>query len=143
MIVLVGLTVIVFSDRVRQQIRIFVSRNFHRPTHDYPAVWSALTQRNASKIDQTDLCRAVVKAVSETFDLLSVTIWRVNEHDRSMVFGASTSLTEEKAAALDIGYCSSIVNLAKMSDVITVHVASTSDANGPGSEPHSMAPPAS
>lgn len=39
----------------------------------------------------------------------------------------SRNLTEEKADALDIGYCSSIVNLAKMSDVITVHVASTPD----------------
>jgi D-3-phosphoglycerate dehydrogenase len=37
----------------------------------------------------------------------------------------SRNLTEEKADSLDIGFCSSIVNLAKMSDVISVHVAST------------------
>jgi D-3-phosphoglycerate dehydrogenase len=37
----------------------------------------------------------------------------------------SRSLTEEKADALDIGFCSSIVNLAKMSDVVSVHVAAT------------------
>ena len=100
MVVLVGLTVIVFSDRVRQRIRLFVSRNFRRPTHDYPAVWSALTERTASKIDHTELCRAVVKSVSETFDLLSVTIWRVSDYDRSLFFGASTLLTEEKAATI-------------------------------------------
>jgi D-3-phosphoglycerate dehydrogenase len=39
----------------------------------------------------------------------------------------SRNLTEEKADSLDIGYCSSIVNLAKMSDVISIHVASTLD----------------
>lgn len=39
----------------------------------------------------------------------------------------SRSLSEEKADALDIGYCSSIINLAKMSDVVSVHVAGTPD----------------
>ncbi|MCI0364869.1 MAG: 3-phosphoglycerate dehydrogenase family protein [Phycisphaerales bacterium] len=37
----------------------------------------------------------------------------------------SRSLTEEKADALDVGYVSNIINLAKMSDVISVNVAST------------------
>ncbi|HYV28890.1 MAG TPA: XrtA/PEP-CTERM system histidine kinase PrsK, partial [Candidatus Eisenbacteria bacterium] len=100
MVGVVGLTVLVFSDKVRQQISIFVSRNFRRPTHDVPKVWSALTARTASMIDHTELCRAVVKAVSETFELLSVTIWRVSGHDQGLVFGASTSITEEKAVAM-------------------------------------------
>jgi D-3-phosphoglycerate dehydrogenase len=39
----------------------------------------------------------------------------------------SRSLTEDKADAVDIGYCSSIINLAKMSDVVSVNVASTPD----------------
>lgn len=39
----------------------------------------------------------------------------------------SRSLTEETADTLDIGYCSSMVNLAKMSDVISVNVAATPD----------------
>src|ERR1051325_3186665 len=99
MVVVVGLTVVVLSDRVRQQISLFVSRNFRRPVHDYRKVWSALTERTASMIDHTELCRAVVKAVSDTFELLSVTIWRVSEIDRGLVFGASTSFTEEKAEA--------------------------------------------
>ena len=37
----------------------------------------------------------------------------------------SRSLTEEKAAELGIGWCESLQNLARMSDVISVHVAST------------------
>jgi D-3-phosphoglycerate dehydrogenase len=52
--------------------------------------------------------------------------------ERGKAFGMnvvawSRSLTEEKADALDIGYCSNIVNLAKMSDVISVNVASTNE----------------
>ncbi len=39
----------------------------------------------------------------------------------------SRSMTEEKADALGVDYASNIVNLAKMSDVISVNVASTAD----------------
>jgi len=39
----------------------------------------------------------------------------------------SRSLTEEKSAELGIGWCESLHNLARMSDVVTVHVASTPD----------------
>ena len=43
------------------------------------------------------------------------------------VIGWSRSLTEDKAAAMGVTYCASLVNLAKMSDVVTVHVAATAD----------------
>jgi len=43
------------------------------------------------------------------------------------VYAWSRSLTEEKADALGIGYCSNVVNLAKMSDVISVNVAANDD----------------
>lgn len=100
MMVIVGLSVVVLSDRVQQQIKLFVSRNFRRPIHDYRTVWSAFTERTSALIDQTELCRTVVKLISETFELLSVTVWVVSEHGKELVFGASTSLTEDKAGGL-------------------------------------------
>ena len=42
----------------------------------------------------------------------------------------SRSLSEERADSLEIGYCSNIVNLAKMSDVVSVNVASTNETKG-------------
>lgn len=42
----------------------------------------------------------------------------------------SRSLTETKSDALGLGYCSSIINLAKMSDVISVSVAATPETQG-------------
>ena len=41
------------------------------------------------------------------------------------VIGWSRSLTQEKADELGIGFCSSAINLAKMSDVISVNLAAT------------------
>ncbi len=51
---------------------------------------------------------------------------------RGLAFGMhvvawSRSLTEEKADSLGVDYASNIVNLAKMSDVISVNVASSAD----------------
>jgi D-3-phosphoglycerate dehydrogenase len=42
----------------------------------------------------------------------------------------SRSLTEERALAMGAGYCSNLVNLAKVSDVVSVHVAATPDTQG-------------
>jgi hypothetical protein len=69
MLVVAGLGVVVLSDRVQQKIKLFVSRNFRRPVHDYRTVWSAFTERTGALLDQTELCRAVVKLISETFEL--------------------------------------------------------------------------
>ncbi len=51
---------------------------------------------------------------------------------RGMAFGMhvavwSRSLTEEKADELGVIYCSSLTNLAKLSDVVSVNVAATDD----------------
>ncbi len=39
----------------------------------------------------------------------------------------SRSLTEEKADELEVGYCSSVINLAKMCDVVSLHIAATDE----------------
>ncbi|MCA9294985.1 MAG: hypothetical protein KC983_00680 [Phycisphaerales bacterium] len=45
------------------------------------------------------------------------------------VIAWSRSLTEDRADELDIGFCTSYFNLAKMSDVISVHVAATPETH--------------
>ncbi|MHC4100053.1 MAG: NAD(P)-dependent oxidoreductase [Planctomycetota bacterium] len=41
------------------------------------------------------------------------------------VIAWSNSLTEDRAHELGLGYCSNLINLAKLADVISVHVAAT------------------
>jgi putative PEP-CTERM system histidine kinase len=100
MAILVGLAVVVLSDRVQQRIKVIVTRHFRRPVHDYRKVWSAFTERTGSLIDQTEFCRAAVKVVSDTFEVLAVTIWLGDDARRNLFFGASTSFTEEKAESI-------------------------------------------
>ncbi|MHC4946895.1 MAG: NAD(P)-dependent oxidoreductase [Planctomycetota bacterium] len=55
--------------------------------------------------------------------------------DRGRAFGMrvvawSRSLTEEMADEAGVGYCSNLINLAKMSDVVSVNVAANDDTRG-------------
>jgi putative PEP-CTERM system histidine kinase len=97
---LVLLTVVLLSDRVRLYSKRFVSRHFQRPMYDYRTVWRRFTECTTSRMDQMELCRATVKLVAEIFQLLSVSIWLVDEKKTDLIFAASTSLSDSHGAEL-------------------------------------------
>lgn len=100
LLALVGLSVLLLSDRVHQHIRRFVSRHFKRPLYDYRKLWMTFTERTTSLLDETELCRAFTQLISETFEVLSVTVWLRDERHERLRFAASTALSETTAARL-------------------------------------------
>jgi putative PEP-CTERM system histidine kinase len=100
LLALAALTVLLLSDRLRQRTRLFVSRHFSRPLHDYQKVWRSFTERTTSLMTEPELCRAVSRLISEIFQVLSVTIWLIDGNRRKLVVAASTSLTESSARDL-------------------------------------------
>src|SRR4029077_20425454 len=83
-VVLLGfalLAVLSFSNRTRQNIGRFVRRHFKRPQYDFRQIWTRFTQCTSSVLDQPGLCASATKLISETFSVLSVTIWLFDEHD--------------------------------------------------------------
>ena len=94
LVALVLLTVLLLSERVRLLTKRFVSRHLQRPLHDYRLVWRKFTEGTASRVDQTELCRATVKLIAEIFQVLSVTIWLVDDTRERLTFAASTSLSD-------------------------------------------------
>ena len=97
---LIGVTVLVLSDRVRQGTKRFVSRHFRRPLYDYRKVWSAFTEQTTSLLDESGFCRAMVRLVAENFEVLSVTVWLLDDEKNHLVFAASTALSESRASDL-------------------------------------------
>lgn len=93
-IALLGLTAILFSDQLRQELKRFISRNFYQPRYDYRKEWTAFTQQTTSLMNVNDLCSAVSKMVSETFGAPSVTIWLVDESPNAIYFGGSTVFSD-------------------------------------------------
>ncbi|MGA3007766.1 MAG: XrtA/PEP-CTERM system histidine kinase PrsK, partial [Opitutaceae bacterium] len=97
---LVLLAILLQSDRVRLHLRLLVSRHFQRPLYDYRTVWQRFNEGTASRVEQVDLCRSLVKLVADMFQVLSVTIWLMDDKKETLTLAASTSLAEAKGREL-------------------------------------------
>ncbi|HTS16631.1 MAG TPA: XrtA/PEP-CTERM system histidine kinase PrsK, partial [Verrucomicrobiae bacterium] len=100
LLALVLLTILLLSERARLVTKRFVSRHLQRPLYDYRGVWKRFTEGTASRVDQTELCRAVAKLTAEIFQALSVTVWLVDESKERLTFAASTSLSDQAGSNL-------------------------------------------
>jgi putative PEP-CTERM system histidine kinase len=96
----VGLAGLVLSDRLRQVVHGFVSRNFRRPQYDYRKEWAAFTRATSTLLDMKALCAAVATRVSETLHVPSVTVWLLEpgEGAARLTLGGSTVYSEGEAA---------------------------------------------
>lgn len=89
------LGILMLSDKVRQRIQAFVTRNFKRPQHDFRRVWTRFTEGMAGPQAPSSLCAAVAKLLSETFSALSVSIWLADAQSGRLSLVASTSASAE------------------------------------------------
>jgi putative PEP-CTERM system histidine kinase len=84
------LAVFLLSEKIRQRIRRFVSRHFSRPQYDFRRVWTQFTQSTSSAIDDAALCAASAGLISDTFNVLSVSMWLFDEEKSQLRLEAST-----------------------------------------------------
>ena len=91
---LLGLSVILLSNELRQKIKRFVHLHFQRPRYDYRKEWKEFTQRTGSRLDIEELCSAVVKMVSDTFGVSSVTIWLGEQKEEKLILCCSTAFSK-------------------------------------------------
>jgi putative PEP-CTERM system histidine kinase len=104
----VGLGVLLLSDRFRQHVRAFVSRHFRRPLYDYRKIWNLVTEKTSHTGNEAELSTAAARLIADTFNVLSVTFWLVDENENRLAFTASTALPPEQAQVhydptLDLG----------------------------------------
>ena len=99
-VALIALAGLLLSDRLRQLLRGFVSRNFRRPEYDYRKEWLAFTRATSTLLDVKALGAAVAARVSETLRVPSVTVWLLGQHDEAgaIALGGSTIYAEAEAA---------------------------------------------
>jgi putative PEP-CTERM system histidine kinase len=74
-----GLAVLLLSDRFRQRVHAFVGRHFGKAQHDSVRIWAGCSRGLANVKDEQGLCATSARFVSETFDILSVTVWLLDE----------------------------------------------------------------
>lgn len=85
-----GLGVLLLSDRLRQELKVFVGRHFRKARHDSLTVWTQTSRAMAMSNGQRDLCTSFIQLASRTFQALSVTLWVVREPAGELVFVAGT-----------------------------------------------------
>jgi putative PEP-CTERM system histidine kinase len=95
-----GIAVLLLSDRLRMKRKRFISRHFKRPQYDYQNIWEDFTERTATITKTSTLCDVIVKMVSETLEILSVSIWLVDERCEELHLGGSTVFTATQAEKL-------------------------------------------
>jgi signal transduction histidine kinase len=86
-----GLAALLLSDRLRQRIHGFVGLHFARAQHDSVRIWTEFSRRLSNVKDQAGLCTVSARLVSEIFEVLSVTVWLLDEEKEQFVAGASTA----------------------------------------------------
>jgi putative PEP-CTERM system histidine kinase len=97
LVALVLLTLVSLSDRVRQGTQRFVSRHLRRPSYDYRQVWQKFSERISPTVTAPDLALSVARLLSETFYVLSATVWVVDDQRKRLVLEASTAMERNRA----------------------------------------------
>ncbi|MBW2073075.1 MAG: PEP-CTERM system histidine kinase PrsK, partial [Deltaproteobacteria bacterium] len=97
---LLGLAVLLLSDRMKLRMKRFVSIHFQRPQYDYRHIWTDFNRRTATLLETEDLCNAVVRMISETFDTLAVSIWLKGDRRTEMKLCGSTVSYQTETGSL-------------------------------------------
>ncbi len=98
---LTALAVLLLSNRLRRKVRLFVGHHFSRPIYDYRKAWMELTRRTTSLVNVHELCTAVSKTVSESLDVLSVTVWLLDDSQDRLTMAGSTAISGAYAKKLE------------------------------------------
>lgn len=93
LLAVMGLGILLASDRARFLCRRFISRHFRRPFYDYRGLWRSFTERTSSIVDERAYARELANLISDAAQTLSVSVWI--ERMGSMTLAASTSLSAE------------------------------------------------
>ncbi|MDR3555151.1 MAG: PEP-CTERM system histidine kinase PrsK [Syntrophobacteraceae bacterium] len=93
---LLGVALLLLSEKVRYRVRRFIHLNFRKPYYDYRKLFTDFTRTTSSEIDLHRVCQVIVKTVSETFASRIVTIWLSSEgFDRPTIAASTGSMPED------------------------------------------------
>jgi putative PEP-CTERM system histidine kinase len=87
---MIGLTVLLLSDRFRTGLQRFVSRHFRRAEHDFRKIWTEFTRRTSSARDAESLGKNAGEVISENFHVLGVTVFQITADMASFALLSST-----------------------------------------------------
>ncbi|HYK87918.1 MAG TPA: XrtA/PEP-CTERM system histidine kinase PrsK [Acidobacteriota bacterium] len=100
LLALVGLAVLLMSNRLQERLKRLIIRHLRRPKYDYRQAWLDLTQRTTTLSDVGQLCSELARILSQTLGFLSVNIWLRDETEPRLRLAGSTVFTRNQADEL-------------------------------------------
>lgn len=91
---LLGLSILLLSDRLRHKIRRLIAIHLKRPQFDYQKEWMKFTEKTSTITDVKDLCMTVSGMISNVLEVLSVTVWLLDESRSRLRPAGSTVFSE-------------------------------------------------
>ena len=117
MVAIVGLAALLFSERLRRRVRLFISRHLKRPLYDYRKLWLAFAEDLQTSGHETAACRKVARWLSEVLQSLSVSVWLADPQGASFQLAASTDASQPdgqvKTGPAASGVAAALSSLAK------------------------------
>jgi putative PEP-CTERM system histidine kinase len=92
---LLGLGILFYSDRLRWQLKRFITLYLSRPAYDYQKEWIEFTRETSSILDIRKLAGIIAGRISKMMEVLSVTIWLVDIPLKKAEIAGSTSISEK------------------------------------------------
>jgi putative PEP-CTERM system histidine kinase len=86
----VGVTVMLLSERFRATLRRSISHHFRRPEHDFRKIWTDFTRRTSSVLDAFTLGKNAAEVIAESFHVLGVTVFRAGSDPQGLEWLAAT-----------------------------------------------------
>lgn len=100
LLALVLLALLLLSDRLREGLKRFVSRHIERPVHDYRKIWTSFVQSTTAITEEPAFCRVITSMVSQLFNALSVSLWRIE--DQKLCCLATTGFSEKELLVIPL-----------------------------------------
>lgn len=94
-----GLACLLLSDRLRQRLHSFVGRHFAAAQYDSNRIWSQFSLSLAKVRNKAGLAAASTRLISETFEVLSVSVWLRDENGEQFVREATSAAHPGPGAA--------------------------------------------
>jgi putative PEP-CTERM system histidine kinase len=102
MLGVMGIAVLLVSDRFKTWRQRFVSRNFSRPQYDFRKVWEQFSQQLTGVFGSEQLCAATSRLIADTLNVLSTNILLLAPHQEQLVLISSTSRTGDSGAESEL-----------------------------------------
>ncbi len=88
---------VLLSEKLRREVKVFVSKHFFAHKHDYRIEWLKFTGRLSSCRSFIDVKEAILTAYRETFGLKGASLYLIDSGKGSYTLAANQSMPDENA----------------------------------------------